>query len=175
MKKLSLIFMLPLLLCGCSVKSESIYNQYLNYKFVLRRAGDIKGQDVNYPYNMDRLPGYVSYIDRFDTSNSYIDFQCKGNNFDNFRCETTFVLKTKTNGYIRNITVPFNTRFIGYELGTIEIFDDKIKQELGTIYVYTPYFCRWQCDFDVDGDGNKELITFEFVKEKFNDVPEWEK
>ena len=119
--------MLPLLLCGCSVKSESIYNQYLNYKFVLRRAGDIKGQDVNYPYNMDRLPGYVSYIDHFDTSNSYIDFQCKGNNFDNFRCETTFVLKTKTNGYIRNITVPFNTRFIGYELGTIEIFDDKIN------------------------------------------------
>ena len=173
MKKIHFLALLPLILCGCSVNSESVFNYYLNHKFILSRAGDIKGQDITYPYNMDRLPGYVSYINYFDAKNSYIDFRCKGNNFDNFRCETTFVLKTKEDAYIKDIEVPFNTRFTGGELGTIEIFDEKIKQELGTIYVYTPYFCRWQFEIDIDNDGNKELLTFEFMKAQFNDVPEW--
>ena len=175
MKKVLVFSILPLLLCGCSAKNESVFYSYLNHKFTLRRVGDIKGQSVTYPYNMDRLPGYVNYSNYFDLNNSYINFQCKGDNFDNFRCETTFVLKNSKNEYIKNIDVPFNTRFSGGQLGTLEIFDEAVKQELGTIYVYTPYFCRWQFELDLNNDGNKKIITFEFMKGQFNDLPEWGK
>lgn len=172
-KNIILLSLIPLL-ASCSINQESYNHRYLNYKYTLVRAGDLHGISPTSKENLAQNKGFTSYITLFDKSKSFINFQCIGNNASNFHCETTFVLYDKSGNLLAGgEDIVFNTSYSGVQSGKIKYEDPEIGSKLGTIYVYTPYWCRWQFEYDVDGSGNKTLLTFEFWKSTFNPVPEW--
>lgn len=171
------LFLLPVFLCGltsCSIKSEDKSKLFLNYDYKLVRVGDIHGGDPATKEVLTQHPNFTSYISLFNKSKSHINFQCKGSNYNDFHCDTTFALYDKDGNCIAGgDDAVFRTSYVGQQHGTILYEDDEIKQKLGTIYVYTPYWCRWQMEYDVDKSGNKVLLTFEFWKTTYNPLPEW--
>lgn len=173
------LLLLPLLVCGlssCSIKKEDKVKLFLNYDYRLVRAGDLHGISPISNDVISRNPGFTSYISLFDINKSHINFQCTGNNFDEFHCDTTFALYDKSGSCIvGSDDVTFRTNYVGNQHGTIVYEDEAVGTELGTIYVSTPYWCRWQFEYDVDGSGNKILLTFEFWKKTYNSLPEWSK
>lgn len=174
MTKQFVFLLFPFLLCSCSFGNESVDRSYLNYKYVLKDAGDIHEYAPNYGEVLNRDPGFTSYTSLFDKNKSYINFQCYGNNVNNFYCETTFSLVDKNGNIVfGGDDFKFKTRFSGGQSGTLVIEDPNIALTIGTIYVYTPYWCRYQLEYDVDGSGIKKLLTFEFWKNKYNPLPEW--
>lgn len=172
-KKLFILFSLSLVLTSCSFSGQSVYKQFLNYRYVLNNAGDLHGLPATSNEVLGRNPGFTSYINLFDKENSYIDFQCYGNSFDSFYCETTFCLKDKNGNYVMgNENYKFRTSFDSRK--QILLFEDKnIESQFGVVYANAVYSCRWQCEYDVKGDGNKVLLTFEFWKKALNPIPEW--
>lgn len=172
-RNLLLVALLPLL-CSCSLDQESYNHRYLNYKYVLKQAGDLHGIKPTSKEVLDQNKGFTSYLSLFNKNKSYINFQCVGTNAENFHCETTFVLYDKKgNLLVGDENIVFNTSYNGVQSGKIKYEDPQYKEKIGTIYVYTPYWCRWQFEYDVDGSGNKTLLTFEFWKSTYNPLPEW--
>lgn len=160
------------LLTGCSFSVQSKENKFLNYKYVLTRAGDIHESSVTSGVTLNKISGFDSYISLFDTKKSYINCQCVGNNFDEFKTETSIVLYDKKGNkvfgdenHIFYTKLGKNSKF--------DFFDEEEHNKIGDIYFNIIYWTRWQFDYDVKGDGNKITITFEFMKNSFNDLPEW--
>lgn len=165
-----------MLLClsSCSLGKADKATFFLNYKYTLVRAGDLHGIKPSAMEVISQNPGFTSYISLFSKTKSYINFQCKGTSVDDFYCETTFVLYDSGGNLIAGgEDLVFRTRYAGEQRGTIKYYDQEVENKLGTIYVYTPYWCRWQCEYDVDGSGQKTLITFEFWKNTYNPLPDW--
>ena len=46
------------------------------------------------------------------------------------------------------------------------------ENKFGKIYVYTPYWCRWQFDYEIE-NGEKQKLTFEFWKKEKNELPDF--
>ena len=172
LKKTVILLTLIPLFASCSVRGATITRSYLNFKYNLSRAGDLHGIAPTSSEVLDRNPGYTSYIELFDKNDSYFNFQCKGTSYDNFYCEASFRLCDK-NGNILVEKESFKCSYTGGQMGTIIYSDDETKEYIGTIYVYTPYWCRWQYEYDVDNTGNKILLTFEFWKQQYNPLPEF--
>lgn len=173
------LLLLPLLVCGlssCSIKKEDKVKLFLNYDYRLIRAGDLHGIS---PLSKDVLTqnkGFTSYISLFDTKRSHINFQCDGSSFDEVHCDTTFALYDKNGNCIfGSDDETFRTSYVGNQMGKVKFEDKETGNKFGTIYVSTPYWCRWQFEYDVDGSGEKTLLTFEFVKKTFNPLPDWSK
>ncbi len=171
--KLTNFILLPLILCAvsCNVRSNNIKRSYLNYVYKLKRGGDLHGLSPTSEEVLDRNLGFTSYISLFSME-SYISFQCKGTSYENFYCEASFLLLDKDS----NVLVEkdsFRCSYTGGQSGTVIYEDEDTSQLLGTIYVYTPYWCRWQFEYDVDGSGEKTLLTFEFWKHSFNPLPDF--
>ena len=174
MRKLLCCLFIPLLLSSCSLESNNINVSYLNYRYQLVRAGDIHGLDPFSKELLDKNPGYTSYIELFNKKTGYINFQCVGSSLDDLRCETQFYLEDINGNVLVNATDPvFYTSFKGTQTGKIVYTDKDIENKIGDIYVYTPYWCRWQCEYDVDGSGNKITLTFEFWKKEYNPLPDF--
>lgn len=172
--KIFKLVLLSFLLSSCSFSRQSTLKSFLNYRYVLKDAGDIHGLDPSKGTVLNGTKGFTSYTKLFNKQNSYINFQCKGNNQNDFHCETTMCV-TDLGGnmvfgdenYVFNTSVPYGE--------SVEIIYDNKEDEnkIGRIYVYTPYWVRWQFEYDVNNDGNKVLLTFEFWKQTYNDLPEW--
>ena len=161
-----------LLLSSCSANDANIVRSYLNYKYVLVRAGDLHGLAPTSNEVLDRNPGFTSYINLFDKSKSFINYQCKGTSYDDFYCEASFYLYDKDgNAIIKKDS--FVCQYTGEQGGRIIYDNDETKKELGTIFVYTAYWCRWQFEYDVDNSGNKTLLTFEVWKNNYNPLPDF--
>ena len=174
MRKLLFFLIIPLSLCSCSISTNDKYLAYLNYKYTLVRAGDLHGLNPTSNEVLNRNPGFTSYMKYFDKQSSYINFQCVGTSLYDFKCETQFCLKDSSGKEIINLVNPvFYTTYSGGQSGTVNILDNSVKDLVGTIYVYTPYWCRWQCEYDVNDDGNPILITFEFWKSSYNPLPDF--
>lgn len=170
---LFLMFVSLLPLSSCSVKSETKVSSYLNYCFKLTKVGDIHNADIYYPYPQDRVKGYKDYKYLFNLNDSFMNFQCKGDTFDNFHCETSFSLKTTSGVDLFSELPPtFDTELNSAGDSKLIFKDPEIGIKVGTVFVSTIYYCRYQKEYDVNGDGNMVLLTFEFWKTTFNDVPE---
>ena len=169
---LTLPIVLFLSLSSCSAKNANIIKSYLSYKYVLNEAGDLHGLHPASNEVLNRNPGFISYIKLFDKSKSYINYQCKGTSYEDFYCEASFYLYDKDGKSIVKKD-SFVCQYTGGQRGTIIYNDDETAEELGTIYVYTPYWCRFQFEYDVDNSGTKTLLTFEFWKNAYNDLPDW--
>lgn len=168
--KLAPIFLI--VLSSCSARNSNTIKSYLNYKYTLVRVGDLHGLAPTSNEVLNRNPGFTSYINLFDKSKSYINYQCKGTSYDDFYCEASFYLYDKDgNEIIKKDS--FTCQYTGGQSGTIIYNDGETKEELGIIYVYTPYWCRWQLEYDVDNSGDKILLTFEFWKNKYNSLPDF--
>jgi len=161
-----------LIFSSCSTRNANVIKSYLNYKYVLTRAGDLHGLAPTSNEVLDRNPGYTSYINLFDKSKSYINYQCSGTSYEDFYCEASFYLYDKDGNEIIKIDT-FKCQYTGGQSGTIIYTDDDVKDMLGIIYVYTPYWCRWQFEYDVNNSGNKILLTFEFWKNQYNPLPKF--
>lgn len=173
-KRIFAFFALVPLLSSCSFSLQTKERFYLNYKYNLVRAGDLHGKSPAYGEVLDRISGFTSYISLFDTKKSYINYQCYGNNFNDFYCDTTFVLYDKNgNKVFGDEDYHFKTRYDGGQSGKIKFVNSEDSKKFGKIYVYTPYWCRWQFNYDVKGDGNLVKLTFEFWKGQFNKLPDW--
>lgn len=157
---------------SCNSGSSNIEKAYLNYKYVLSRAGDIHGLSPTSNEVLDRNPGFTSYINLFDKDESFINFQCKGTSYKDFCCEASFRL-VGINSTIVIEKESFVCSYSGGQGGIIVYDDIETKELLGPIYVYTPYWCRWQFEYDVDGSGEKTLLTFEFWKNTYNPLPDF--
>ena len=166
----SCLFLFVLSSCGSG--SANITRAYLSWRYVLFRAGDLHGLPPTSDEVLDRNPGYTSYIDLFNKDKSYISFQCFGTSYEDFYCECSFKLVD-----VNDVTIIENNNFkceySGGQLGKIIYNDDDAKKALGTIYVYTPYWCRWQFEYDINNNGDKTLLTFEFWKNVPNPLPEF--
>lgn len=174
MKSRIFVLIFGILLSSCSFGNENKELTFLNYKYTLKDAGDLHGLEPTSNEMLNRNTGFTSYTNLFDKERSYINFQCYGSSYDSFYCETTFCLCDKNgNNIIGGEDFKFNTSYNGGQAGTINIENEEKRKILGTIYVYTPYWCRWQYEYDVNGDGNKTLLTFEFWKSSYNDLPDW--
>lgn len=176
-KKVLLLPIFVLILSSCSFSNPTTNYAFLNYKFVLNDAGDLHGINPTTNEVLKRNSGFTSYTKLFDKKTSYINFQCKGTNINDYHCETTFCLRDKEgNIVIGSDDYVFNTGITpnGYDARVI-FYNKQDEETFGTMYVYTPYWVRWQFEYDVNGDGNKTLLTFEFWKSTYNDVPEWSK
>lgn len=159
-----------LLLSSCSIKSEDQRKTFTNYYYELVRAGDIHGLPPEEKELLDKNPGYTNYANLFDLKNSYINFQCVGNDFDSFHCETTLCIKDKKGDLILGSpNIVFNTHI---ENNEIKCDNEKDQDKIGKIYYYPAYWCRLQCEYTIS-DDEKVLITFEFWKKSFNEVPIW--
>lgn len=176
-KKIFALPLLTLLLSSCSFTNATKDYAYLNHKYVLNDAGDLHGLNPESGTVMRNNKGFTSYTNLFDKKNSYIDFQCKGTNKNDFHCETTFYLLDKKGSVVYGSEdYIFNTRLAkGYNNTTVVYENENDQEKFGSMYVYIPYWVRWQFEYDVNGDGNKVLLTFEFWKSTFNEVPEWSK
>lgn len=172
MRKLFLFLLLPFCIVSCSTRNANITKSYLNCEYHLWRAGDLHGLDPTSNEVLDRNPGFISYVNLFDKRSSYINFQCKGTSYDDFYCDASFKLVDKNLNTLVEVD-SFVCEYVGGQYGTIVIKDTDTKEYLGKIYVYTPYWCRWQYEYDVDGEGNKILLTFEFWKERNNQLPDF--
>lgn len=170
-KASSLLILVPLF-ASCSARNADVTKAYLNYRYNLQRAGDIHGLDPTSNEVLDRNPGYTSYINLFNRNDSFINFQCKGTSYDDFYCEASFKLCDIDNNVLLE-KESFRCSYTGGQSGTIIYSDDEANEYIGTIYVYTPYWCRWQYEYDVDNSGNKMLLTFEFWKGKYNPLPDF--
>lgn len=174
MKTKSFILLFAFLLSSCSFSRQNKEKFYLNYFYTLNDCGDIHEYSPTYGEVLKRDPGFTSYTSLFNKNSSYINFQCYGDSFNTYYCETTFCLVDKNNNYVfGNDTFKFRTSFSGGQIGELIFEDEEIANFVGKIYVYTPYWCRWQYEYDVNNDGNKTLLTFEFWKRNFNELPEW--
>ena len=172
LRKSFILFVLIPFVVSCSTRNANITKAYLNCKYTLWRAGDLHGLSPTSNEVLDRNPGYTSYVNLFNKGECYINFQCKGTNYEDFYCEASFKLIDKDN----NVLVEkesFVCRYTGSQTGKIIFEDEETEEYLGTIYVYTPYWCRWQYEYDVDNSGNKTLLTFEFWKGKSNPLPDF--
>lgn len=159
-------------LTSCSARGANVIKSYLNYRYVLVRAGDLHDLPPTSDEVLDRNPGFTSYINLFSKDESFINFQCKGDSFDNFYCEATFKL-VDTNNVVLVENTSFKCSYTGGQNGMVIYEDEITKDQLGIIYVYTPYWCRWQYEYDVDGSGKKTLLTFEFWKSQYNSLPDF--
>ena len=172
-KKLPLLTLLTLIvLPSCSTKNANVTKAYLNHKYMLVRAGDLHGLPPTSNEVLNRNEGFTSYIDLFDKADSYINFQCKGTTYEDFYCEASFKLVNKS-GEVVMEKESFICQYTGGQSGMVIYDDEETKNMLGIIYVYTPYWCRWQLEYDVDDSGNKTLLTFEFWISKFNPLPDF--
>lgn len=175
-KKILLIPIMCFLLTSCNAGVENLDISYLNYKYVLNCSANLHGLD---PRTNEVLERNISkenrdrdiYTKYFDKEKSFINFQCVGSTFEDFKCETSFYL-TKKNGDIVVSLDLFYTKYSGGESGVIIFKDAELGNQIGTIYVYTPYWCRCQFNIDANDDGNKELLTFEFWKNTYNPLPD---
>lgn len=171
-QKFLMAFIPLFLFSGCGTKNANTIKSFLNYKYVLLRAGDLHGLSPTASVVLDEKnnKGFTNYINLFDKEKSYINFQCKGTSYDDFYCEASFFLfDAKGNELMKNEC--FICEYSGGQTGTIIFEENETKEQLGTIYVYTPYWCRWQFEYSVDDSDEKTLITFEFWKSKYNDLP----
>lgn len=172
LKKTFILTVLIPLFTSCGVTNANVTKTYLNFRYNLWRAGDLHGLAPTSNEVLDRNPGFTSYINLFRKDECYINFQCKGTSYEDFYCDASFKLTDKDN----NILVEkesFRCFYSGGQNGTVIIEDDETRERLGTIYVYTPYWCRWQFEYDVDNSGSKTLLTFEFWKSEFNKLPDF--
>ena len=158
------------LLSSCGVGEMNRTWSYLNFNYRLVRLGDIGTASPFSEEVLDRVPGYVSYTSLFSTKESYINFQCKGTSYEDFYCEASFRLVDKNDCVIIQEN-SFRCKYTGGQTGYIIYDDEEVENKLGNIYVYTPYWCRWQFEYDVNNDGNKQMLTFEFWKMEFNELP----
>lgn len=163
---------ISLLLVSCGAGAANKTKSYLNYKYNLARCGDLHGLPPTSNEVLDRNKGFTSYINLFDREKSFINYQCKGTSYDDFYCEASFYLYDINDNPIICVD-SFVCQYSGGQSGMIIYEDDNIKKQLGIIYVYTPYWCRWQCEYDIDNSGNEVLLTFEFWKGQFNSLPEF--
>lgn len=172
MKYKTLILFFPLLMCSCSMSSEDKNISFLNYYYRLNSCGTIGNNRPMWGEVLNRLEGYVDYTKLFDAASSYINFKCVGTSFDDFKCETTFYLKDKKGNVLIDLTTPFYTTYYGNQRGTIIFENKEIGEKLGTMYVYTPYWVRWQFDYEIE-NGEKQKLTFEFWKKEKNELPDF--
>ena len=173
MHKFRLLFIIFLtLLTSCSVGTNDIQTSFLNYKYILSCAGDLNGVNPTSGEVLNRNKGFKDYTSRFNKNSCYINFQCLGTSYDDFRCETTFFVQDKKNTILIDRSEnPFLTSFSGGQRGIILFNNEYDSESIGTIFVYTPYWCRWQCLYDLEGDGELILLTFEFWKKEYNPLP----
>ena len=170
-KKVFLILIGSLTLSSCSVSYQNERRDFLSYRYALRKAGDLHGKPFNEYELLDKNPGFTDYTKLFDTTNSYMNFQCVGDDYDSFHCETTLCLKDKNGRIILGSeSETFNTHL---EKSFVVCDDEKYNLLYGTMYYTASYWVRLQCEYDVNGDGNKTLLTFEFWKKSFNEAPVW--
>ena len=174
-KKILILLISPLLLSSCSFGDSSEDYEFLNYKYTLNEAGDIHGAiPTSGEVGLYKIAGFTNYINHFDRENSYINFQVVGDSFETTSCNGTFCLKDKKGNYVvGNDVISFNCRHSGGQSGKIIFSDSYVANLLGNIYVFTPYWCRCQFEYDINNDGNPLLLTFEFWKSSYNEVPEW--
>lgn len=173
-KKIFVFFALVPLLSSCSFSLQTKQRFYLNYKYNLTRAGDIHGKSVSEGEVLNRVSGFTDYTSLFDRTKSYINFQCFGSSIDDFYCDTTFVLYDKNgNKVFGDENNHFRTSYDGKQLGNVIFENSEDSKKIGAIYVYTPYWCRWQFNYDVNKDNKPIKLTFEFWKGEFNDLPDW--
>lgn len=173
MKRLTSIFLLFFIfISGCSTNSANVTKAYLNRQYNLIRAGDLHGLSPNSSEVLDEKhnKGFTSYIHLFDKSKSFVNFQCKGTSYDNFYCDGTLVLYDLKGNLIMEAE-EFRCSYSDGQWGSIIYENQEMYSKLGIIYVYTPYWCRCQFYYDISGDGNLTLLTFEFWVAKGNDLP----
>lgn len=173
MRKYFLLFLLfPILITSCSTRNANVTKSFLNAEYHLWRAGDLHGLNPTSNEVLDRNPGFTNYIQLFDRKESFVNFQCKGTSYEDFYCDASFRLVDKNHNVLVNKD-SFICEYVGGQYGMVTIKNDETKEYLGKIYVYTPYWCRWQYEYDVDGKGNVILLTFEFWIEKYNQLPDF--
>ena len=144
------------------VERDSRY--FINYKYKLSCVANIHDHHITEGERLDRLSNINVYTDMFDSS-SYFDFSCTGDTLDQY-CKTTFFVTSFTIGGLKcNFYTSLKEN---NQLTTLNYVEEDVKEELGEIYVYTPYWVRLQIPTDCDQDGIPEIITFEFWKETFN-------
>ena len=176
MKKYFVSISISLTLLGltsCSMSSKSADYAYLNNQYSLVRCGDIHGADIYGNEVLDRYEGYDDYKNLFDIKNSSLNFQCKGTSYDDFWCEGSIKLVDK-NGVVLIEDRSFSCwTDAALYYGKIYYENEDDKNVIGNIYVFAPYWCRLQLDYDVSGDGDIKTITFEYWKGAFNELPEF--
>ena len=164
--------LLPILaLSSCSVNTNNTDYSYLNCYYALDRIGDIHGANIFAKESLNFYDEFDDYAYLFNKKSSYVNFQCKGTSYDDFYCEGTFYLEDMKGNVL--IDVPsFRCRAdVGFYVGTIYFESSEDKNLIGTIYVYTPYWCRIQLPYVVD---NQEItMTFQFWKRWNNELPDF--
>ena len=170
--KITSLLFVAFFFSACSTGSANITKAYLNRKYSLWRAGDLHGLPPTSNEVLDRNPGFTSYINLFDKNESFINYQCKGTSYQDFYCEASFKL-VDINGDVLIEKDGFRCSYTGGQTGKIIYEDNETQECLGVIYVYTPYWCRWQFEYDVTGSGDKILLTFEFWKSSMNPLPDF--
>ena len=175
MKKINCLLLLLLCLSfsSCSMRSESYDYAYLNNRYNLWAVADIHGKDPFYGRDLYAVKDVDLHNELFDLENSYLNFQCKGESYSDFHCEGELHLYNSSNQEVL-IVNSFNcSANVSLYTGMIVFYDEVAKEKIGDIYISTPYWCRIQLYYDIQGTGEKTLLTFEFFKGKFNDLPEF--
>ncbi len=170
--KKMLLVICPILISGCSVSNNNKTINYLNRSYHLNSAGDLHGLDPTSNEVLSGNEGFTSYINLFNKNNSYFDFQCKGTSYDDFYCDMIFHVEDKYGNVLVDVK-DAKCYYTGSQSGKVVVYDKSIADTVGTIYVYTPYWCRWQWEYDVDNSGNKTLLTFEFWKGVLHSLPDF--
>ena len=158
---------------GCSVASQNYDYSYLNNQYFLSRAGDIHGVDPFSETTLSNIKGFTDYISLFNKKESLLNFQCYGTSVEDFYCIGSVKIVDAMDNVLLN-----NSSFecwanVDLYYGEVKFINIQDAEQIGRIYIHTPYWCRLQLDYDVDGSGNKTTITFEFGKGRFNDLPEF--
>ena len=144
---------------------------YLNNHYYLVRCGDIHGADVTSYEVLDRYSPYDNYLNLFDKNASFMNYQCKGTSYDDFWCEGSLkIVDVKGAILLQSNSFECWTNAALYH-GVIRYKNNEDKEQIGNIYVFAPYWCRIQLNYDVSGSGDIKLITFEFWKGEFNELP----
>lgn len=167
------ILLIPLVLTSCSMDNKSSDYGYLNNHYNLVRCGDIHGANIYDITILDQYEAYDDYKGLFDINNSFLNFQCRGTSYDDFWCEGSIKLvDNKGVVLIDNKSFSCWTDATLY-YGKIYYEDEQDKNVIGNIYVFAPYWCRIQLDYDVSGEGDIKTITFEYWIGSFNDLPDF--
>lgn len=158
---------------GCTLSSKSTDYGYLTNEYNLQYVGDIHGRDMEEEEVLNRYKGYTDYLYLFDKSKCYMNFQCKGSSYGDFWCEGSIVI-VQANGDILFENKSFSCwAEIGLYYGVLKYNSESVKEQIVNIYIYAPYWCRLQLYYDIEGNGEKVLLTFEFWKGKYNELPDF--
>lgn len=157
------------LLISCTAKNATQTIGYLNYLYRLHAVGDIHDVPVNEGIRIDWIEGCDDYSSYFDLDNSYLDFQCVGSSYQDFHCVGSIYIVDKDNRVVFE-EIGFLCEYNGGQSGEIEFNNIETKRKIKHIY-YSIYRTRFQCEYDVNNDGNLVLLTFEFFPASFNNLP----